>query len=346
LFGLFIAAVAVRDVGQSCILASVPMSPGTVPATEQKVYVDLKDRVNGINQLRIACDFLDNVDSWDQMKTKLLDLPVGSTDDVLLELGIPISDHIPGSTGLSSCLKLLTTETEGSVQTKLNQREVPHFLDTHSSNACAKSACVSEPDDTRFNFNAKPDAVCSTAPMYLEIKSRVNNKGSAVVGDLANLDISNPTSNKRLTLTEAGLIEQMLQRVIQTAQFRAYLSRFIVLGSTGHWTFCCYYTQAFDGREERKLQIMVITPDTAADVWSSVCAKDAEYYLTAHGPLILSALREIDRALHPSIVSDLLLVRVHVAAVSRCTVYYVTPTAGISKKHMFAFKVVLDSSIC
>ena len=323
------------------------MSPGTVPAEEQKVNQALNARINGIKQLKIACDVLDNVDSWDQMKTKLLDLPVGSTDDVLLELCIPISDHIPGSTGLSSCLKLLTTETEGSVQTKLKQREVPHFLDTHSSNACAKSACVSEPDDTRFTFNAKPDGVCSTAPMYLEIKSRVgNNKGSAVVDDMANLEISSTVSavpSRRLNLTEAALIEQMLDRVIQTAQFRAYLSRFIVLGSTGHWTFCCYYTQAFDGREERKLQIMVITPDTAAAVWSSVCAKDAEYYLTAHGPLILSALREIDRALHPSNVSDLLLVRVHVAAVSRCTVYYVTPTAGFSKKHMFAFKVVLDS---
>ena len=299
------------------------MSPGTVPAEEQKINQALKARINGIKQLKIACDVLEKVDNWEQVKTKLLSLPVGSINDVLLELGIPISDHIPGSTGLSSCLKLLTTETEGSVQTKLNQREVPHFLDTHNSNVCARSACVSEPDDTRFTFNATPDGVCSTAPMFLEIKSRVvSNKGS----DMANLEISNTTSSiesavpdRRLTLTEAALIEQMLDRVIHTAQFRAYLSRVIVLGSTGHWTFCFYYTQTFDGREERKLQIMVITPDTAAAVWSSVCAKDAEYYLTTHGPLILSALRSIYRAMHKDSLkgSDLLKIRVQVAAMSR-----------------------------
>ena len=157
-------------------------------------------------------------------------------------------------------------------------------------------------------FFKRQTGVCKTAPMYLEIKSRVvNRKGNAVADGMTNLDLSDMTSStesavtdRRLTPTEAALIEQLIKRVIQSAQFRAYLSRVIVLGSTGHWTFCFYYTQTFDGREERKLQIMVITPDTAAAVWSSVCAKDAEYYLTTHGPLILSALRSIDRALYPS----------------------------------------------
>jgi len=148
----FIAAAAARDCGgPSYSLASVPMSPCT--AAEEDIYVKLKDHINSINQLEIACDILEQVDNWDKLSTKLLDLPVGSINDVLLELGIPTAEQIPGSSNLSKFLNLLTTETEAYVQTSLNQSEAPDFLDTHLSNVCAKSACVSEPDpDDNFFF--------------------------------------------------------------------------------------------------------------------------------------------------------------------------------------------------
>jgi hypothetical protein len=263
-----------------------------------------------------------------------------------------------------------------------------HVLDTHASNKDAKFLCVSPASaSSEIDFLSRPDAIHPHCPMIIEVKSRFKgrknsddtnmNTNSLTISDAAcslvdtisplivetsrenngknngdaNMDaLGNPIKSLSLdniTLVEIDLFQQCLERIVEQSQFRAYLSKIIVLGSTGHTSWCFYYTQQFDSDNYfKKLKIMKVSCNDIDVIWNGVC--DAiknrdDYYLTSHAKLILHTIP----LLNP--VVDVHSVRVHVAGVSRSTVYYITFPSQISRKvntkiKDYAFKVMLNDA--
>lgn len=160
-----------------------------------------------------------------------------------------------------------------------------------------------------------------------------------------------------MTSVEIDLIQQSLERILEHSQFRAYLSKFIVIASTGHASFCFFYTQSFDsrnpGRQFKNLRIMLITDKDVDTIWCGMLQQigrmGKKYFLTEHAPLIFRTLAKLCPAY------DLHSIRVHLASVSRSTVYFITlpeKTGSVYKvstvkksqdQIAFAFKVVLDN---
>ena len=160
-----------------------------------------------------------------------------------------------------------------------------------------------------------------------------------------------------ITSVEIDLIQQSLERILEHSQFRAYLSKFIVIASTGHASFCFFYTQSFDSRipggQFKNLRIMLITNEDVDTIWCGMLQQigliGKRYFLTDHAPLIFRTLAKLCPAY------DLHSIRVHVASVSRSTVYFITlpeKTGSVYKvstvkksqnQFAFAFKVVMDN---
>ena len=175
-----------------------------------------------------------------------------------------------------------------------------------------------------------------------------NTTGSCDISDVfvafedSDSDSSTPVSP---TDVEINLFQQCLERILEQAQFRAYLSKIIVLASTGHISWCFYYTQSFDEKSLKHLQIIPIASADVDTVYTGILRavqKDgSSFYLTKHGPIIMNALSHIcSTSLHE--------VRVHVAAVSHSTVYYITvPGRGLKyvekNTKTYALKVMLDT---
>jgi hypothetical protein len=171
-------------------------------------------------------------------------------------------------------LKTLSeTEYQNAILTSISGEEGSWCLDTHSSNHAAKFLCVSpRSNEGKIYFNAKPDAVMSRGPLMVEVKSAVKAKSKAasttwsaahsilgegstgagsdvalVIEDAAVSSVEGSfLAGKNLTLVESDILQQSLERILEQAQFRAYLSKFIVFASTGHFSWCFHYTQNFD----------------------------------------------------------------------------------------------------
>ncbi len=122
-----------------------------------------------------------------------------------------------------------------------------------------------------------PDTVCSLVDAIppLTVETSRENKGNN--NGYANMDaLCKPVkglSLDNITLVEIDLFHQCLKRIVEQSQFRAYLSKIIVLGSTGHTSWCFYYTQQFDSDNYfKKLKIMKVScNDIDVIIWNSVC---------------------------------------------------------------------------
>ncbi len=234
-----------------------------------------------------------------------------------------------------------------------------YIFDTHSSNAKAQFLCVSQPSNGVFQFNTKPDLIHGKAPVLLEIKSRVGeakqskmdnvDKSSVLSNDLDKLTLSSPEPLPNITLVELDLFQQCVERIVEQVQFRGYLSKFVVLGSTGHTSWCFYYTQAFDddvkGSIRKQLVVSKITSSDINAIWNGIndCVQSlgSSFYLTKHAPAIANTLA------HLYSNCDLHSIRIHVASVSHATVYYVTPPiAGkvYADRKQCALKVISDKT--
>jgi len=269
----------------------------------------------------------------------------------------------------------LRYETESSCQEKYltpYSKIQKHILDTHLSNAIAQNLCVSPANNGVISFNAKPDLVNGLLPMVLEIKSRVVATGKDVTKDqgkkgprkevtkgdnrtdtllssaVGNLSLESDSLNL-VTMVEYALFQQSVERVLEQAQFRAYLSKFVVLASTGYVSWCYYYTQSLEESSfEKKLRIMRISNADVNTVWNGMTAavrvQGDSFYLTKHGHIIANTLQSI----YPRL--DIHSIRVHVAGMSRSVVYYVTPPFALVTKRVniaeksYALKVVADIS--
>jgi hypothetical protein len=142
----------------------------------------------------------------------------------------------------------------------------------------------------------------------------------------------------------------MIERALQAAQFRAYLSKFIVLGSTGYHSFCLLLVQSFERsdverKRSKRIFIFVIEQSAVDDIWTGVTARvkdeGGSNFLTCDGPLILHTIS----AVFGVSLENALQFRVHLGGVSSSAVYLVTaPTEGTSKvsasSKTLAFKVV------
>jgi hypothetical protein len=138
----------------------------------------------------------------------------------------------------------------------------------------------------RINFSSKPDSVHRYAPMMIDVKSRHNN----LTASFSNVSLSN------VTYTELDLFQQCLERVIVQSQFRAYLSKFLVLGSTGHFSWCFFYEQKFTTEESfKRVKVMLITNSDFNDIWNrfstAVQQHGCSFFLTNHGEAIIDTLR-------------------------------------------------------
>ncbi len=135
------------------------------------------------------------------------------------------------------------------------------ILDTYSSNADAQFLCCSPASHGVINFNIKPNLIHGKVPILLEVKSRVTvekltvkSKATALKSKtveaskvtveaskvteeneqptpaMSELSLSDRVPQNNITLVELNLFRQCLERILEQAQFRAYLSKLVVLG--------------------------------------------------------------------------------------------------------------------
>ena len=208
------------------------------------------------------------------------------------------------------------------------RRKSYFVIDTHSSNKVGKYLCPSQAKDKVIRFDAKPAAIHPFNPQILEAKSVVTVTKDSVEHVFKNMTLV----DRNFTYVEGCLFEQCLERIIEQFQFRAYLSKIIVYGSTGHYSWCFYFTQKYSecyGAPIRQLRIFPLSCDSVNILWNSVCNTVAirgdSYFLTKEAPMIFSVLH----GLAPT--TDLHAIRVHLANLSESPVYYVTvPRIGAS----------------
>lgn len=209
------------------------------------------------------------------------------------------------------------------------------------------SLATTEEDSVKLCSFDSVQSVSTACAASSDNTTGLRNTDNAFESDIA--------SSKLITLTEIDLLQQSLERVLEHSQFRAYLSKFIVIASTGFASFCFLYTQGFDSRKEKhfkSLRIMLITSENVDDIWCGILDQigrvGKKYFLTEQAPLIFRTLAKLCPAY------DLHSIRVHVASVSRSTVYFITLPEKKSTVYQvstvkrdqsdvsFAFKVVMD----
>lgn len=214
----------------------------------------------------------------------------------------------------------LQIKSEGLVQdciskqcckAKLNDSHCTHqckWIDTHSGPH--KTVCVSLNDEfkTGIYFQAKPDAVSCILPMYLDIKSSQSRKEE---------------SKSRLIDDDFELLHQGVERLFQVIQFRAYLSKFIVMLSNGCHSFVLLYQHHITNRQHSFSSFIVPIPTVEFDLLVRQIMRVAaevgpSYYLTDHGPLILNAINKLVNQ------NDLYRCRVQFLTCSTRSTYFVT----------------------
>lgn len=403
------------------------MSPETTAAKEIEVYKLLSLRIGQLCRLKVSHELKQATSggdgncegTWDVTKEWLLEQETMTTDAVLEALQLPATPNAVVNFYLDRLKNMSETAVQSHITGNNLNIAANGLLDTHQTNASAKSVCFSDPKNVNaqplYCPSAKPDFTNQFGPFNVEIKSDKSKKASSMeqqfddvcdaksdivgkkassmeqkFGDLGFKESSRLTQNlcdvksdgvgknansveqldtssmeqkwdgleikktSNLTQNVCDVLQQAIERVIQVATFRAYISRYIVVASTGFWTLCLFLTQDFsqmDEKERRVLKIFRITNDSANHIWSAfvneVKEKGPMYYLTSHAPLIMNALTQVKEISHRQGYFRLLRYRVHVAAVSGAVVYYITPPDAYGNvradEKMFAFKVVLDN---
>lgn len=306
----------------------------------------------GTNTAQVTSDDLNR-----NIVTILSGMPIVDTMELCSLLGI----QADSSEEVNFCVDRLIVETEPSCQEKYltpHSKRHQHILDTHSSNTVGQNLCVSPANKGVIAFNAKPDLLNGKVPVEVEIKSRITTTKdctdiplAATTSTMRNLNLEPCAVSNRLslvTLVECDLFQQSVERILEQAQFRAYLSKFVVLASTGYVSWCLYYTQSVEKCSfEKKLHILRISNADVNTVWNgmtaAVRAQNDAFYLTNHGHIIANTLQ----SLFPGI--DIHSIRVNVASVSQSVVYYATPPLAQTKKVIiaekrYALKIVADAA--
>jgi hypothetical protein len=238
-------------------------------------------------------------------------------------------------------LKFLTeSDYQKNILTPLSKHEGSNIMDTHATNAIAKFLCVSGIDENgEISFASKPDSIHKYAPIMIEVKSR-RTTSSTCEASLHNMTLNN------ITLDELDLFQQCLERVIVQSQFRAYLSKFVVLASTGYLSWCFFYEQNFTENENfRRVKVMLVSSDDVNVIWNgfsdAVRNQGCSFFMTKHGEAIINTLRRTCNI-------NLHSIRVNLSNISHSTVYYVTypSVEGVvsSNVKLYAFKVMSDKT--
>ena len=273
---------------------------------------------------------------WEQIQTALLTDTVCNINDVRLHMNIdPVEDVQQIDFQVHRLIDLSEHNYQSTILSPLSEAH-SFILDTHSSNKVGKHLCVSLVSDGNIKFNAKPDAIHAYIPMVVEVKSRVTPTSSSKLETGETIGLSN------ITNVEIDLFQQCLERVIGQIQFRAYLSKFIVLASTGHMSWCFYFTCDYVRNPYKQLRIFRVTSVDINNIWNEVC-KAVEvvgnsYYLIPEAPIIFQTIQWLNNEV------DLHSVRVHVAGISSSPVFYITlPINGnvIVQAKSWAFKIVI-----
>jgi len=220
-----------------------------------------------------------------------------------------------------------------------------NVADTHQNNSSAKYLCVSGSKDSTITFDAKPDCINKYSPMLLEVKSRRQSNANINVESTDDITQSMSSINLiNITETEIELFIQCMDRIVAQSQFRACLSKLIVLASTGHVSWCFYYEQQFESEPFRQVKVFLISTSDINIIWNGFSKRvedvGCKFFLTNHGVAILSTLTKLTRV-------NLHSIRVHLSNVSNAAVYYVTyPTNEkvSSVKKDYAFKLMSDQT--
>ena len=328
------------------------LMPSPVLAKENEFILRVKKYLNAFEAQSIQLCFNSNkMDTTDanQIIEALSNLTCRDIKDLFQE--IDLHDGF-SSSNIDFKLDELMEKSEPACQnsnlTTIARNNIDIF-DTHFSNSSAQYLCVSPASNDTIGFNTKPDLIHGRIPMMLEIKSRItNDKKKSMSSKMSDLNLSSAVPSNNITLTELDLFQQCLERILEQAQFRAYLSKLVVLGSTGHTSWCFYYTQNFQGKGStiKQLTVSKITNRDVNNIWNGMTDRvrslGSAFYLTKHAPVIAKTLQ----CLFPG--DDLNSIRINVASCSQSVVYYVTPpdfgkTVNVKRK-LYALKVISDKA--
>jgi hypothetical protein len=323
---------------------------------KQEIYEKVRRNLKSCSELKIKLYFGAETDPvisdtvTSDISTALESLPTISTD-VLCNI-MEIQSDCPQN--VNFYMDDLRSTSEPDFQNKyvtpLAAAE-SHICDTHKSNEIAKALCVSPAYEGKVFFRSKPDLLSALLPMVVEIKSRVAKSApTAAAGtpsaSMRNLNLESEPSRGCITLVECDLFQQCVGRILEQAQFRAYLSKFVVLASTGHTSWCFFYTQSVEKCSfEKQLRVLRISNSDVNIVWNGMTAavenRGDAFFLTKHGRVLANTVQ----SLFPTL--DIHSIRVNVASTSQSVVYYVTaPFSLLDGVHItekrYALKIVAD----
>ena len=224
-------------------------------------------------------------------------------------LGINVDGDFECTTNLRA--PELARKTESSFQNDIStlaSLNCNHMLDTHAK--AIDRVCVSPSRRGLITFRSLPDVTHDSTPLFCEFKSRKSNESDT------------PSTSKELIDVEYDVIQQCIERVRTQSLFRQHLSKMIVLGTTGVFSWCFMLRQNYELEDQHlNLNIICINADDVSTLWKGVTDKVAvlghKYYLSQHGEYIVATLNKITDV-------NIGLIRVQKASVSRSTVYYIT----------------------
>jgi len=149
-----------------------------------------------------------------------------------------------------------------NILTPLSSIVGSNVIYTHRENKLGKYLCVSGVHEETIRFTSKPGSIHKNAPLLLEVKSR-KSKAAIDVVDIENMALA----ANEITNVELILFRLCLERVVTQSQFRAYLSKVVVLA--GHTSWCFYYDQQFEENSEfKRVRIMRITNSDINVIWN------------------------------------------------------------------------------
>jgi hypothetical protein len=135
-----------------------------------------------------------------------------------------------------------------------------------------------------------------------------------------------------------------MERIIVQSQFRAYLSKLVVLASSGHISWCFCYEQQFESETFRRVKVVRISNNDINNIWNGFSKRvevdGCKFFLTNHGVAILSTLKNLTNI-------NLHSIRVHLSNVSNAVVYYITLPSNESivnsNTKTYAFKLMSNT---
>jgi hypothetical protein len=264
-------------------------------------------------------DRLNDKSSFNSVMNNLENLSVAHIENICEILGIQNwqPNWFFDETAKRTNVDFLCALTEGTYQANhlsplIRQNNLFPGIDTHTSSSDVRYLCVTGAKNDKFELDSKPDCIHPHTPLFLEVKSRRR----------TNIEISenNLIQQENITNTELALFAQCLDRVIVQAQLRAYLSKIMVLASTGHHSYFFYYTQKCTNNTSKHLQVMRIDNMSVDMLWHSISRHVEQnpcWHMSEHAYHIIPMIYQLTDI-------DMHAVRVHYVKCSRSTVYYIT----------------------